>query len=169
MGMAKAAAHMKLRKGAPIPTLLRELKAVLYPLKRPSMYITFACVCDDGRDGLEFAVAGHLPIIHVNAAGAMHERTTPQIPVGVFEHFDIVSARLACAPGDLLAIVTDGLIEVSDRADLEFGLPRLEEYLREHDREPLEAIASGLLNSVRAHGVQIDDQTLLLIRRDAAA
>jgi hypothetical protein len=35
----------------------------------------------------------------------------------------------------------------------------------EHDGAPLAQIEERLLASVRAHGVQLDDQTVLLVRR----
>ena len=167
MGMTKSAAHMKLRSNTSLAALLDDLNSVLYGLKRPSMYLTFAGIVCRGNDTLEFAVAGHLPILQITARGDVVELTTEQLPLGFFEDTRFASAAVSCHPGDLFVVVTDGLTEVFDRADEEFGLDRLKDYIRSRRTEPLEEIASGLLRQVRNHGAQLDDQTLLLIRRDA--
>jgi phosphoserine phosphatase RsbU/P len=95
----------------------------------------------------------------------VREATTPQVPVGMFEERRFVSDRLTVPPGDLLVLITDGLTEVFDRQDEEFGLDRVKAFLATHARRPLEEIARGLVAQVRAHGEQIDDQTILLVRR----
>lgn len=167
MGMTKSAAHMRLRSTSSLATLLADLNSVLHGLKQPSMYLTFAGLASRGVDEFEFTVAGHLPIIRVTAAGDVIELTTPQLPLGFFDDTRFESATARSEPGDLIAIVTDGLVEVFDRADEEFGFDRLKAYLAGNRDRPLDAIATGLLERVRSHGPQLDDQTLLLIRRDA--
>lgn len=164
MGMTKSAARMRLRGRATLADLLNALNDVLHPLKRPSMYVTFVGV-QAGDSGLEFTVAGHLPILRVTRSGDVSEATTPQIPIGIFENYAYSSARFECQPGETLALVTDGVTDVFDRGDQEYGLERVKRYLQDHAAEPLASIADGLLRDVSSHGAQLDDQTLLLIRR----
>ena len=83
----------------------------------------------------------------------------------MFEGFDYQSASLDCAPGDLLALITDGLTEVFDARDRELGMDAVKRLLAAAAARPLTEIADGILAAARAHGAQIDDQTLLLIRR----
>ena len=168
MGMFKSALRARLLEDGPIAALLGDLNAVLLPLKSGAMYVTVACVRGGAGGALEFAVAGHLPILRIAAqSGAVEEITTPQIPIGIFERFEYRSASLECAPGDLLALITDGLTEVFDARDREFGFEAVKEILRESARLPLAQIADRVLAAARAHGAQMDDQTLLLIRRRA--
>ena len=68
-------------------------------------------------------------------------------------------------PGDVLALVTDGLLEVFDTQDRELGLAGMRQVLAAHHDRPLAEIAERLLAAARAHGPQLDDQTVLLIRR----
>jgi serine phosphatase RsbU (regulator of sigma subunit) len=82
----------------------------------------------------------------------------------MFPETTYTSAPADAALGDLLVLLTDGLIEVFDRADREFGFDRIKALIGAHAREPLADIESHLLRAVRAHGPQIDDQTLLLVR-----
>ena len=61
-------------------------------------------------------------------------------------------------------MVTDGISEVPNAQDEEFGLERLEQLLTQHAAEPLPEIWERIVERVRQHGLQQDDQTLLLIR-----
>jgi serine phosphatase RsbU (regulator of sigma subunit) len=164
MGMFKSALRMRLRQGGAVSALLDDLNAVMCPLKSSAMYVTAACVrgCDGGA--LEYAVAGHLPILRVRD-GRVDELTTPQIPIGMFEDRRFTSASIDCASGDLLTLLTDGLIEVFDAADRELGLDAVKVLLASGAGRPLNEIADAIVAKARAHGAQLDDQTLLLIRR----
>jgi len=71
-----------------------------------------------------------------------------------------------CLPGDLFALLTDGLIEVFDADRQELGLDWAKRMLQSTHDQPLAAIADRLLAEARAHGAQLDDQTVLLIRRN---
>jgi len=166
MGMFKSALRMRLLAGGSIAALLHDLNAVLFPLKSGAMYVTAACVRASAEGALEYAVAGHLPILSVRAGSdRVEEITTPQIPIGMFERFEYRSAALECAPGDLLVLITDGLTEVFDARDREFGMAAVKRVLVETASRPLGEIADRVVAAARAHGAQVDDQTLLLIRR----
>ena len=165
MGMFKSALRMRLLEGGPLASLLGDVNAVLFPLKSGAMYVTAACVRGGSGNSLEYAVAGHLPILRVRPSGAVDEITTQQIPIGMFERFDYHSAALDCAPGDLLVLITDGLTEVFDAGDHEFGMDGVKRVLAASASLPLREIADRIVAAARAHGAQLDDQTLLLIRR----
>ena len=166
MGMVKSATHMKVRSGARLDALVTDLNRVLYRMKQPNMFVTFAGVRCAPSGSLEFIVAGHLPILRVARDGHVEEITTPQIPIGVIEDYAFGSGVTAVEPGDLLALVTDGLTEVFDRDDQEFGLERLNHLLCQYRERPLAEIGDRMLAAVRAHGTQLDDQTMLLVRRE---
>jgi len=164
MAMVKSAARMRLRDGVSITTLMDDLNLVLIDLKKPEMYVTFACVQFDGSD-IHFSLAGHLPILHYRSAqSSIAELSVPQIPLAMFEDRRFAAARVACAPGDLFVIVTDGLTEVFDAKDREFGFDRLKALVVEHAHAPLDALTGAVLSAVHAHGPQDDDQTLLVVR-----
>ena len=162
MGMFKSALRMRLRSGGAMGALLADLNTVLVPLKSSAMYVTLACV-RPAAGGIEYAVAGHLPILRVRG-GTVEEITTPQIPVGMFDDYAFVSASMDCSRGDLFALVTDGMIEVFDASDRELGLDAIKHLLAKTAERPLREIADTLLAAARAHGAQLDDQSMLLIR-----
>ena len=87
-----------------------------------------------------------------------------QLPIAMFEDTAYAATRVAIAPGDLFVILTDGLTEVVNGKDQELGLDRLKALIAAHGDEALEAIERRILETARAHGSQIDDQSLLLVR-----
>jgi serine phosphatase RsbU (regulator of sigma subunit) len=106
---------------------------------------------------------GHPPILRVRA-GVVTEISESNIPLGIMPAWNFTSATLDIQPGDLLAVVTDGLFETFDAEDRDFGLDGIKQVLASSADRPLADIASHLLERVRAFGAQLDDQTLLLIR-----
>jgi hypothetical protein len=164
MGIVKSAVRTRMLAGGTLDEILGDVNRVLLPLRKPNMFATLAAVLHDAG-GTSFAIAGHPPILHLHAAtGAVEELSLPQIPLAMFEDHPFSCQRIAPEPGDLLMIVTDGLTEVFDASDHEFGLAGVKDTLRASASLPLSEIAEELLRRTRAHGAQSDDQTLLLIR-----
>ncbi len=163
MGMFKSALRARMLSGTGLARLLTDLNAILIPLMPAASFVTVAGVrCRAAR--VECAVAGHHPVLRVRGT-QVDEITSPQMAVGMFPDAVFEADALDWQPGDLLALVTDGLLEVFDTEDRELGLEGARQVLAAcHDR-PLAEIAGRLLAGARAHGPQLDDQTLLLIRR----
>lgn len=166
MGMIKSAMRMSLDGAATLENLLDRLNDVLYELKPPQMYATFAAVRRDADDSLAFTTAGHLPILCWRAdRQAVEDLAVEQVPIGLLPGRTFAAARTEAAPGDTFLILTDGLTEVFDSQDEEFGFDRVRAALARHGTAPLEEIETKLLAAARAHGKPHDDQSLVLIRR----
>jgi len=165
MGMVKSAARMKLLTIAPLAALLDDLNDALVPVRKPGMYVTMACLRYDEAAGLAFSLAGHLPLLHYQlATGMVEERSVAHVPVAMFEGSRYASQPVPCAPGDLFVLMTDGLTEVFDDADIQLGLDPLKDTIRRHARRPLGELLDALVATARAHGEQTDDQTVLIVR-----
>jgi serine phosphatase RsbU (regulator of sigma subunit) len=168
MGMVKSATRTQLRAAPSLSALLNELNAVLLDLSRPDMFVTFAGMQFDRASGLQFSLAGHLPILHCRpAASAVDELSLAQVPLAMFGDRRYTSAPVAFDPGDLFVILTDGLTEVFDSHDRELGLEGIKGVIRQHADAPLDRVKDALLAAAHGHGPQLDDQTLLLIRASA--
>jgi hypothetical protein len=61
-------------------------------------------------------------------------------------------------------VLTDGLTEVFDRSDREFGMEGVSTTFAANARSPLPQLEEALLTASRKHGTQLDDQSLILIR-----
>ena len=164
MAIFKSAVRMRLMSAGSLANLLGDVNRVLIPLKQSNMFVTVASVRSSGRDILECAVAGHLPIVRIRG-GVPEEVTTPQLAVGMFDAVDFQTSSVECRCGDLLVLMTDGITEVCDSEQRELGFEHAKQLIAAHSTESLAEIAERLVAAARAHGVQLDDQTVLLIRR----
>ena len=164
MAMVKSAARMLLSSGEDQEHLPRRLNEVLYPLKKPDMFVTFCFVAKTGG-GLRVGLAGHPAIIHFCAdANEVRRLDSSNMPLGILPSQEFASCVVKTGPGDVLALYTDGFLEVANAAGEEFGLDRFQDEFRKSANAPLKSIYSAIQKSVARHGVQFDDQSLLLIR-----
>src|ERR1700682_6022389 len=85
-------------------------------------------------------------------------------PLGLFASATFQSGLVEVEPGDILALTTDGLPEVTDTKDEHFGLERIEEIVVRNAGGSLADLAETLFAAVRAYGPQTDDETLVLVR-----
>ena len=60
--------------------------------------------------------------------------------------------------------MTDGISEVPNDRDEEFGLDRLEQLLTRYAAQPLPQIWESIMDEVKRYGRQQDDQSMLLVR-----
>jgi Stage II sporulation protein E (SpoIIE) len=166
-GMVKSAARMLLSSAEGSLHLQSRLNEVLYPLKKPDMFVTFCFVdCDAGR--LHFGLAGHPAILRFSAkTNEVAQLECSNFPLGIIPDAEFATAEVRTEEGDVLALYTDGLLEAANAAGEEFGIKGLEIELQKHGNEPLNVICQSLQASVARHGVQLDDQSVLLIRHCA--
>jgi hypothetical protein len=164
-GMVKSAARMLLSSSDDTAHLLQRLNEVLYPLKKPDMFVTFCFVARNDA-GLRIGLAGHPAILHFCArSDQIAQFECPNMPLGIFPSGDFESSEIQAEPGDVFALYTDGFLEQADSAGEEFGLTRLQAEFQKHAKEPLDAICRKLQESLARHGPQFDDQSILLIRK----
>lgn len=165
MAMIRGALRLQLPASAGLETVMSDVNRLLVDLGRPDRFVTLACLRFDGAGGAEYALAGHLPILRVRPGGRAVERLENLgLPLGVQPGATFTAGRTTTAAGDLFAIFTDGLSEVRDRGQREFGIERVEGLLLEHARRPLAEIEREVFTAAERHGKRVDDQTLLLVR-----
>jgi serine phosphatase RsbU (regulator of sigma subunit) len=171
MGRVKTAARTALLDAGErephetIPLLLSRLNTVLPQVKEPEMYATFTGF-RLGADGNIFcALAASPPIIHWHASAQSISRfEEPQFPVGLLPFSQFDGFPLDASSGDLFVVATDGILEVADKNEVEFGIGRLNDVIVSGPHDPLPQLAARILAAARSYGRQLDDQTLLLVR-----
>lgn len=165
MGMVKSAVRTSLASPPPLDSMLVTLNDVLYALSQPQMFATFAAIRSTGSGTLTYALAGHLPILCWRAAtNRVEDLSVARLPLGMLPGRDFESAQTSYAKGDLFLVLTDGLTEVFDKKDDEFGLDGVRAVLAAHGAASLGQIEQALLAGARRHGTQLDDQSLILVR-----
>jgi serine phosphatase RsbU (regulator of sigma subunit) len=166
MGMVKTAVRYGLNLGQALPVVLDGLNRVLPAVKEPNMYATLAGLRFDGSNEVEYITAGHVPLLHYRhrQGNIVRCRSIAQFPLGLFEGAGYMSRRVRYEVGDLFVLVTDGVVEATDNHEGQFGFERLEQVLCDSAERPLSEIFEAALAAVTRHGIQRDDQTLLLVR-----
>jgi serine phosphatase RsbU (regulator of sigma subunit) len=61
-------------------------------------------------------------------------------------------------------MLTDGLVEVANKHDEEFGLPAIKDVLAHNAARPLSEILTALITASNLHGQAEDDRSLLLVK-----
>ena len=76
--------------------------------------------------------------------------------------------RLTLEPGDVLALISDGVYEYENADGVQFGEDGVARVLAEHHALPMAALCERLVEAAIAFGgdaPQADDITLVLVRR----
>lgn len=172
MGMLKTAAHTALLDAASghpsesLPLLLEKLNRVLPDVKEPQMYATLTAFRLNTDGSAWCAMAASPPVLHWSSQRRNLRLTqTAQFPLGLLPVSGFTGEPLHLAPGDLLVVATDGVLEVCNKQQEEFGIERLEKSIESHAHRPLAEMAEAILSGAKVFGKQTDDQTLLIIRR----
>ena len=165
MGMTKSASRMLLSSSENSERLMPRLNEVLYPLKKPDMFITFCSVSANGGT-LRVGLAGHPSILQYSPrTNHVTQVECPNMPLGILPEGEFATSEVVAESGTLFALYTDGFLEAANAAGEEFGVKRFEEELQKHGKKPLATICNAIYESVARHGAQFDDQSMLLIRK----
>lgn len=170
MGMLKTAIRVAVQFQQEPVAMLESVDRVLPALKAPEMFATLALLQFGGPAHAEYALAGHVPILHYrDCSRDMVQLSMEQLPLGLIPGGVYATRDVTYSARDLFLMVTDGITELVNERDEEFGLTRLEQLLSQHSTKALPEICDLIMAEVKRHGVQQDDQSLLLLRvRDPA-
>jgi phosphoserine phosphatase len=119
---------------------------------------------------IDYHSGGQGPLLHFRAADGRCELYPPTtFPLGAVE-LPVLKApeRIALAPGDVFALLSDGVYEYESAAGQPFGDDGVAQVLRAHRGEPMARVLDALLARLRtfaAGSPQLDDITAVLVRR----
>ena len=121
---------------------------------------------------LRYHSAGQAPILHFKAESGQCDWYGPTtFPLGSLP-VDRAAAdmTLAMGPGDVVALLSDGVYEYPDGGEHVFGTERVSKLISEGGERSLSELSSDLLAALATFGegaVQEDDITVVLLRRSA--
>jgi len=109
--------------------------------------------------------AGHIPpVLAVGEEKCEVRHNEPGVPLGVLDAFDYPIWSVSYAPGSVLLLCTDGLLESMDN-NLDRGLDRCRAVLDgRREEEKLDMVADELLAANRPDGAWKDDVALVIAR-----
>ena len=93
----------------------------------------------------------------------MSQLAMEQFLLGLFAHARFQRCLVKVEPGDILALLTDGLPEVEDANGEQFGLERIGELVVRNAGGPLADLTEKLFAAVRRYGLT-DDERLAHVR-----
>jgi sigma-B regulation protein RsbU (phosphoserine phosphatase) len=165
---------MAWRLGADLETAFREVNDLLSDTLADSRFVTaFIGLLDTQTHRVRYLSGGQGPILHWRAdIGRIVHHRANSFPMGAMPlPAPRPAACIDLGPGDLLALVTDGVFEQSDGSGALFGVARVEQLLRDHHHESAAAIGTRLIDALRTYSRgtrQDDDITMLLVQRQPA-
>lgn len=170
----QAMLRMALRLGADLETAFRQVNDRLAETLPEDRFITaFIGLLDSASHVLRYLSAGQGPILHFQAASGecrLHGPTS--FPLGAMKLLrSRAPLEIALAPGDLLALISDGVFEYARADGQAFGEQRVIDLMRDHRHAGPQELAASMmkeLQSFAAGAPQEDDITLVLLKRDSA-
>lgn len=167
----QAMLRVAFRLGADLDEAYRQVNNQMAEDLPDDRFITaFMGFLDPDHHEVEFHSAGQGPLLHyVASEGRCHWHKPTSFPVGVMD-LDLAGSaqRLALAPGDVLALVSDGIYEFANGAGEAFGEAGVRAVFEAHHEAPMADLADRLVDAAFAFGdgePQADDITLVLVRR----
>src|SRR5712671_4471388 len=121
---------------------------------------------DDSSRLLRYANCGHLPALLLRNDGSVTHLDATATVLGIFKKWECELGECQIAPGDFLALYTDGITESFNHDGEEFGEPRLLDSLRRHRTLSSQAALASMVDEVLRFSPQEqhDDITLILAK-----
>ncbi len=167
----QAMLRVAFRLGADLDTAYRHVNNQLAEDLPDDRFITaFMGFLDPASHEVCYHSAGQGPILHYRAASRRCDWHKPSsFPVGAMELADTDAARrLQLEPGDILALVSDGIYEYANAEGVQFGEGGVAEVVDACRSLPMAELARRMIDAAFAFGgtaPQADDITLVLVRR----
>jgi phosphoserine phosphatase RsbU/P len=152
--------------GLSLPQLVARASTIFCESTLPTHYATLVSLRAQTDGAVEVCSAGHLPPVLVHDGRASRIGASG-LPVGMFCSADYTTTSVTMAPGDTLALYTDGVSEAENADGQEFGLDRIADACAAHARKRPAAVVSECLSVVDRFrsGPAADDITMMVIAR----
>ena len=155
-----------------VRAVMRRANRFFHQSMEEGRYVTLCyMVLDVQAQRLLYVNAGHVPPLLVRADGDVELFTEGGVPLGLFESPRYFEGHAAFAPGDVLVLYTDGIVEQTNADGEEFGRARLIEAIRQSADAGATEMCSRVMQQVHRYGggAQADDRTLVILKSTAPA
>ncbi len=171
MATFRAALRSEVRRNLPIPVVIEHVHRTLVESMDTSRFVTAVYgILDPRLATFTYTNCGHNPPLILRANGDREYLRTGRRAVGMLGSQPTPACVVALGPGDTLVLYTDGVVEVADTQQAEFGAAGLAQVLSCTAGQPADDIIGALVDATRAHAAREhydDDFTLVVIKRDA--
>ncbi|MBI1869848.1 MAG: SpoIIE family protein phosphatase [Chlamydiae bacterium] len=153
-----------------ISKILERLNDRLVKKSTMGMFVTLAYLRIDTKTGrAALTNAGHLPLHIYRAKNRKIERVMGEggLALGIIHHSKIPMEEVTLEKGDMVIMITDGLIEAKNPKGKEFGWEKFEEFFNDESPASPQEVAEGLflkLDRFCGHFAIPDDVTVVAVK-----
>ncbi len=146
--------------------LMKSVNSLFFDATPPEHYATlFYGQYDDSTRLLTYVNCGHLPPVLIRSGHTVLRLDPTATVLGMFRSWTGQQSQIQLAPGDTLALFSDGITEAGIDSAAEYGEERLISTLLSMRNETLDRTLDRVIDSVQAFSShQSDDITLILLR-----
>jgi phosphoserine phosphatase RsbU/P len=168
MASFRASLLAEIRNNYAIRTIMAKVNQLLWESTDDNQFVTaFYGVLDEQRRILTYCNAGHNPVILIHADGSSVKLETGGLILGAFLEATYWEDFVQILPQDILLLYTDGVTEIYDEAEHEFGVERLQTLVAENRhlsaKEITLLVKDKILEFAADRTVQ-DDFTLVVLK-----
>ena len=153
-----------------VRAIMRRANRFFHESVEEGRYVTlFYMVLDVPARSLLYVNAGHVPPVLVRGTGEVELLEEGGVPLGLFQAPRYFEGHATLAPGDVVGLYTDGIVEQTNPDGEEYGSSRLITTLREAGEAGATELCSRVMQDVHRFGAgqQTDDRTLVIIRSNS--
>lgn len=164
----QAVIQSEARLGKSVDNIMASVNLFISQSNSPDRFATcFYGEMDESKRIFHYCNAGHNYPLVVRKNGEVIPLETGGLLLGVFSNALYESGCIGFEPGDMLILYTDGLTEMMDSNEMEFGERRLIEHALEYRHQPVEIVCSKIIKDVKQHASgpnEIDDMALVIVK-----
>ncbi len=168
MASFRASLLAEIRNNYSIRTIMAKVNQLLWESTDSNQFVTaFYGVLDEKRRILTFCNAGHTPGLLIHADGSSTQLETGGLILGAFADASYWEGYVQIQPNEILLLYTDGVTEIYDKNEEEFGVERLLELASTHrslSAQEITLLVKEKILEFAADGTIQDDFTLLVLK-----
>lgn len=167
----RAMLRMAVRLGADLDEAFHQINDQLADDLPDNRFVTaYMGVLDTQNHRIIYHSGGQGPLMHFHAAtGRFEWRNSSTVPMGLMQGLPREGPQSnELAPGDILALISDGIFEYENPRREPFGQERVAALMVQHQHEPMTRLLERVVKEVERFSElapQNDDMTILLVRR----
>lgn len=168
----RAMLRLGLRLSASLAQLFKHINGQLVMDLSSDRFVTaFFGMLDPLAHEIRYISGGQGPIVHYHAATGMCDfLEASTVPMGIMDDPPIdIPEPMKLAPGDIVALLTDGFYEYQNKEGRMMGKDRIGDAIHQHRHESAKEILDALLRHMLAFGndaPQLDDVTGVIVKRE---
>ena len=142
-------------------------------IKRMNLHMLTMCLALARIEGhqLRYSSAGMPPLfVYRKKTGSTEQLTLKAMPLGAVHEFPYKQLNTELFEGDVLAMVSDGLVEMFNASRENYGMENIAETLQNNVEKPAQEIVNNLIAGAAAWSGETpleDDLTIVVIKLDS--